>query len=239
MTAKIETIVYIDGYNLYYGRLRNTYNHVNYKWLDLYKLFQSILKAQDPNSEIVKIKYFTAPALGKFASHGNQSSDAQDAYHRALNHLYPDLLEIIMGKHVFAGKPLPAYHPDNPKQPFDKAQRHWVWILEEKMTDVQIALAMYKDVIKGQCSQVVLCSNDSDLQPALQAIRDEKPDFKIGVVMPVSPAKKGQESRRISGSLDDLASWTRHYILDDELQNALLPDKIPTRKKPILKPVHW
>ncbi len=108
MTEKIKTIVYIDGYNLYYGRLRNPQTPLNYKWLDLVKLFQNLLKAQDPNSEIVKVKYFTAPALGKFASHGNQSSDAQDAYHRALNHLYPDLLEIIMGKHVAAAKPLPA-----------------------------------------------------------------------------------------------------------------------------------
>lgn len=238
MTEKTKTIVYIDGYNLYYGRLRNPQTPLNYKWLDLVKLFQNLLKAQDPNSEIVKVKYFTAPALGKFASHGNQSSDAQDAYHRALNYLYPDLLEIIMGKHVAAAKPLPAYNPDTPKA-FDKSQRNWVWVLEEKMTDVQIALAMYKDVIQEKCSQVVLCSNDSDMLPSLQAIREEKPDFKIGVVMPVTPSKKGEESRRISGSLDELATWTRRHLLDDELQQALLPEKIPTKKKPILKPPHW
>ncbi len=236
MTTK--TIVYIDGYNLYYGRLRNPNNPVTYKWLDLVKLFEALLKAQDPNSEIVKINYFTAPALGKFASHGNQSSDAQDAYHRALKHLYPDLLEIIMGKHVAAAKPLPAYFPDNPKA-FDKNQRNWVWVLEEKMTDVQIALAMYKDVMQEKCEQIVLCSNDSDMLPSLQAIREEKPTLKIGIVMPVNPPKKGEESRRISGSLDELATWTRHYILDKELEQALLPEKIPTRKKPILKPLHW
>ena len=74
MTRKIETIVYIDGYNLYYGRLRNS-NNLNFKWLDIVKLFQYILKAQNPNSEIIKIKYFTAPALGKFASHGNKSTE--------------------------------------------------------------------------------------------------------------------------------------------------------------------
>lgn len=238
MTEKTKTIVYIDGYNLYYGCLRNPRNTLNCKWLDLVKLFQRLLNSQDPSSEIVKIKYFTAPALGKFASHGNQSSDAQDAYHRALNHLYPDLIEIIMGKHVAAAKPLPAYSPDNPKA-FDKTERNWVWVLEEKMTDVQIALAMYKDVMREKCSQVVLCSNDSDMLPSLQAIREEKPDFKIGIVMPVSPAKKGEESRRISGSLDELATWTRSYILDNELQQALLPEKIPTKKKPILKPSHW
>ena len=41
MNGIIKTIVYIDGYNLYYGRLRNNSN--NFKWLDIVKLFQSII----------------------------------------------------------------------------------------------------------------------------------------------------------------------------------------------------
>ena len=233
---KIKTIIYIDGYNFYYGRLRNADG--NFKWLDIVKLFQHILQSQDPNSEIVKIKYFTAMALGQFATHGNKSTEAQQAYHRALEVLYPDVLEIILGSHVAAKKRLPTVNPANPNV-FDKTQRSEVWVLEEKKTDVQIALAMYKDVVKRNCQQVVLCSNDSDLEPALQEIREEKPEFKIGVVMPLRPAKKGEDSRRISGSLDALATWTRHYLRDEELQAALLPEKVATNKKPMVKPEHW
>ena len=237
MTEKIKTIVYIDGYNLYYGCLRNNQDS-NFKWLDINKLFGAILKEKSPNSEIVKIKYFTAHALGKFASHGQESSKAQQAYHRALEVLYPNTLEIILGKHVETTKPLPAFNKENP-EPFDKNKRHWVWMIEEKKTDVQIALTMYKDVIKNECDQVVLCSNDSDLEPALNEIRLEKKDFKIGVVMPIRPAKKGEKNRRSSGSLVKSATWTRDYILDEELRASLLPEKIPTHKKPILKPSHW
>jgi len=40
----IRSIVYIDGFNLYYGALRNT----DYKWLDLQTLFQRLL----PNDEV-------------------------------------------------------------------------------------------------------------------------------------------------------------------------------------------
>jgi hypothetical protein len=43
----------------------------------------------------------------------------------------------------------------------------------------------------------------------------------------------------MSGSLDALAIWTRHYIGDDELQAVLLPEKVATRKKPMVKPSHW
>ena len=45
--------VYIDGLNLYYGALRNS----PYRWLDLRKLSQGLLKASD---EVQRIRYFTA-----------------------------------------------------------------------------------------------------------------------------------------------------------------------------------
>ena len=35
-----RTAVYIDGYNLYYGRLR----HTAHKWLDVVALFEAILR---------------------------------------------------------------------------------------------------------------------------------------------------------------------------------------------------
>ena len=55
-----RTIVYIDGYNLYYSRLRGS----PYKWLDLVSLFRNhILHAQMPDAEIAAVKYFTAPAM--------------------------------------------------------------------------------------------------------------------------------------------------------------------------------
>ncbi|MBN3495478.1 hypothetical protein [Vibrio neptunius] len=42
----MKTIVYVDGFNFYYGLLR----HSPYKWLDLVKLFeQELLPMHDPN----------------------------------------------------------------------------------------------------------------------------------------------------------------------------------------------
>ena len=99
---------------------------------------------------------------------------------------------------------------------------------------------MYQDASKGLYDRIILMSNDSDTEPALQAIRQDYPHIIIGVVMPIHPPEQGATlHRRASGSLVNLAHWTVAHITDDQLQKAQLPDKIPTKKQPILKPGHW
>lgn len=62
-----RTTIYIDGYNLYYSRLKGT----SYKWLDIATLFRDcILLPQDPSAEVVAIKFFTAPVKASYARHG-------------------------------------------------------------------------------------------------------------------------------------------------------------------------
>ncbi len=41
-----KTAVYVDGYNLYYGRLRGS----PFKWLDLPVLFDALLRTQEPRT---------------------------------------------------------------------------------------------------------------------------------------------------------------------------------------------
>jgi hypothetical protein len=48
----MKTVVYVDGFNLYYGAVKET----PYKWLNIHKLCQLLL----PKNQIIKIKYFTA-----------------------------------------------------------------------------------------------------------------------------------------------------------------------------------
>ena len=53
-----------------------------------------------------------------------------------------------------------------------------VWQLEEKETDVNIALGMYRAACRAdqlQIGQIVLVSGDTDLAPALAAIRQDFP----------------------------------------------------------------
>lgn len=225
----MKTIIYIDGYNLYYGAVHGS----PYKWLDIVKLFQSICNEQEPLSKIAAVKFFTAPVKAKVSTHGDSSVSSQNNYHKALNSLYPEILEIINGSFMQERGLLPRY-----QKPLNKNDKLEVWRLEEKKTDVNIALHMYRDVIKREAEQFVLVSNDSDLVPALEFIKEENIDITVGSVIPRRKVK-GSKSRTTSKEISDLSHWTRKYILDSELENAQLPDMVPSRKKPAYKPDYW
>ena len=99
------TNIYIDGYNLYYSRLKGT----AFKWLDLVKLFRDqIVMQQDPGAQVLSIKFFTAPVKASYARHGQASEHAQTQYHRALLATHPDLIQIVKGFHIFQPTALPA-----------------------------------------------------------------------------------------------------------------------------------
>jgi len=227
-----RTIIYIDGYNLYYSRLKGT----PYKWLDAVVLFRDvILRQQDPQAEVVAVKFFTSPVKASYARHGQASEHAQTQYHRALSAKYPELIQIIKGFHIFQPTSLPQYHDGRPA---DKGAVLPVWLIEEKQTDVNIALHAYRDALRMDCSQLVICSNDSDLEPAMRMIRDDVPSATMGLVMPLR--ERSLQSGQISNKrLTNLAHWVRHHILDAELMQAQLPLNIPTNKKPASKPGHW
>lgn len=52
---KQRVIVYIDGFNFYYG-LRKDVRWKKYYWLDIVKLFEMFMR---PNQELVAVKYFS------------------------------------------------------------------------------------------------------------------------------------------------------------------------------------
>lgn len=231
--AKLSrTTIYIDGYNLYYSRLKGT----PYKWLDLAALFRDrILRVQDPAAAVDTIKFFTAPIKAAYARHGEASAQAQTQYHRALRARHPQLLEIIQGFHVFEPSALPRY--ESGRAPI-KNEVSPVWLIEEKQTDVNIALHVYRDAVLGHAEQLVICSNDSDLEPALRMVRADAPAVRIGLVMPLRDTSSAT-GKVPNKRLTDLAHWVRRYIQDDELARAQLPANVPTRKKPACKPAHW
>ncbi|MEM9102610.1 MAG: NYN domain-containing protein [Pseudomonadota bacterium] len=164
----MKTIAYIDGYNLYYGCLRNS----RYKWLNLHKLFDTIINIQNPDSELQKIKYFTSDVKARYSTHGQLAQQAQTRYHNALLKCCPNI-EIIKGYHTENISPLPTFQEG---EALDRTQTTKVWRLEEKQTDVNIALEMYRDAIKSEAQQIVVVSNDTDLEPALKMIRNDLND---------------------------------------------------------------
>lgn len=228
-----RTALYIDGYNFYYSRLKGT----PYKWLDLIALFRDrILLPQDPGTKLVAVKYFTSPVKAKYARHGKASEEAQTQYLRALNARHTGLIEVIQGFHIFEPSSLPIYREgENPS----KADVARVWMIEEKQTDVNIALNLYRDAVRGEFDQVVVCSSDSDMEPALRMIREDVPAVKVGVILPLRGGDAEGKPAPANKRLLPHAHWVRHYIRDDELQASQLPQNVQTKKKPASKPPHW
>ena len=224
----MKTIVYIDGFNLYFGALKNT----PYKWLDIVQLFSRICNDQEPQSNIVAVKFFTAPVKAKIASSGLIAVKSQESYHKALRTLYPETFEVIQGYFQVEKREFPRF-----LKPIEKGNRVAVWKMEEKKTDVNIAIEMLTDSMEG-IEQVVLVSNDTDLVPALERIKKLFPEVKKAVVIPRKEVKE-QKTRPANNELLSASDWTRNHITEKELQEAQLPEYIPTKKKTVFKPKYW
>ena len=103
----MKTIVYIDGFNLYYGAVKGT----PYKWLNLLALCKFLL----PKNEIIRIKYFTALVTAR--PNDPDQPNRQQLYLRALRTI-PGL-EIIYGhflEHVIM-MPLAIPHQEGKSTP--------------------------------------------------------------------------------------------------------------------------
>lgn len=228
----LKTIVYIDGYNFYFGLLKNT----AYKWLDVVGLVKHICHIQNPEFDVIAVKFFTAPVITRVSSKGDKAGQAQNAYLKALTARHSDTLEIIQGYYILEKGFLPKYNT-----PIVKEDRVAVWRLEEKQTDVNIALHIYRDVTFNKCQQVVLVSSDSDLEPALKFCKQDYPNIQIGLILPrPKPIEtESLKNRPQNKTLSVLSNWTRAYILEEELKKFQFPDKVPTHKKPAIKPDYW
>ena len=82
-----RTIVYVDGFNLYYGLLRH---NAACKWLDLWKLSKSLVS---PDNDIIAVKYFTSRV--NYDPRNPSSKEHQEIYLRALQKI--GTVEIVEG----------------------------------------------------------------------------------------------------------------------------------------------
>jgi uncharacterized LabA/DUF88 family protein len=213
LPKRSRTVVYIDGFNLYYGALKGT----PHKWLDLQKYFTMLR----PADSIEAIKYFTALVSGPKRLH-------QEAYLRALATL-PNV-EITVGK--FKKKRFQCLHTT-----CSHAGDRFFDALEEKRTDVNIAVAMVDDAYQDRCDQFVLVSGDSDLVPAIGIIRSRFPSKKITVYVPHIPAPNN--TRGFAVELRTAAHAHRNLPLNI-LKLAQFPAQLPDgHSGTIYKPPAW
>lgn len=148
------TIVYVDGFNLYYGALRKT----PHRWLDIDKLCTLLL----PKNQIVQIKYFTALVSAR-PSDPDQPV-RQQTYLRALSTL--PKVSVHLGHFLSHVVTMPvAVQPGHP-QTYVKVIK-----TEEKGSDVALATELVNDAHLGNFEAAVLITNDSDLLPPIKIVR--------------------------------------------------------------------
>ena len=218
----MRTIAYIDGYNLYYGLLRKS----QYKWLDVYTLFRD--HALNQSSDLVEVRYYTAPMLGKM-SDDLESPIRQRRYLQALRKMHPIGLTLIEGR-IVASTPFQRLIRPIPEAPH--LQKVQVLDFNEKKTDVNIASDMINGAWLKTYDQAVLCSNDSDLEGALRSIKEYHPHIRIGLVAPIS----GDDPRKISSDLARFSDWKK-ILSTTHLSRSQLPDRIPSSH--LSKPAAW
>jgi hypothetical protein len=199
------------------------------------KLFKEhILTTQGPQAEIVKLKFFTAPVKASYSKRGPDAVIAQNHYLRALQASYPSKVEIIMGFHLFQHTALPRYIEGVEA---NKNNMSPVWLIEEKQTDVQIAMHIYRDAMLRDYEQLVVCTNDSDLEPCLKFVKEDRPETKLGLVTPLP--HRGYLPSTSNQRLVQYSDWTRRYIREEELAASQLKPVVTTKRKPARKPPHW
>lgn len=152
-----RVIVYIDGFNLYFG-MRSQYN--NTRWLNIKELAQNIVTE---NEELIEVQYFTS-----MVSNDPGKEKRQRTYISAL-----ETTDISIFYGHYKTKPKSCH-----KCGFTWSQ------YEEKMTDVNIATNMIINAMEDKFDKAILVSGDSDLVPPIKAVLTNFPKKEVIVGFP-------------------------------------------------------
>ena len=204
--------VYVDGFNLYYGCLKNT----RYRWLDLNALCHLML----PNDHINKIKYYTAKISAR--PHDPDQPVRQQTYLRALQTL-PNV-EIIYG-HFLTSIIRARLAQTMPGLPATVE----VIKTEEKGSDVNLATHLLHDGHLNRFETAVVVSNDSDLLEPIKIVINEL-TLPVGVLCPYS--------KNPSRQLLNNATFFKH-IRPNQLAACQFPLSLTDRNGTFTKPARW
>ena len=172
--SKNRVIVYIDGFNLYFGM--QDAGIENSKWLNIKSLIESYLTH---NQELIEIKYFTSRITNQPGKQKRQTT--------YLEALETSGVTIIYG--LYKAKDIEC----------NNCGHNWS-VSNEKMTDVNIATHLLLDAFEDKYDTAILISGDSDLVPPVKAIHKHFNKKTVSVFFPpnrhnvtVAGAAKGSQ----------------------------------------------
>ena len=163
LTDMKKTLVYIDGYNLYYGLLKES---PGAKWLNPHALVAAMFKEEH---EICSIKFFTARI--RTYPHDIAAEERQKIYLQAL--VAFGGVEIVEGFYSKKKTWLPHVSKKCKVCEESNAGMAHVVKLEEKRSDVNLAVAALVDAVRSDADCFVLVTGDSDQAGTVYALRHE------------------------------------------------------------------
>jgi uncharacterized LabA/DUF88 family protein len=211
----IRTNVYVDGFNLYYGAVRNT----PYRWLDLQKLSQGLLKSR---YEVNRIRYFTARVTPRPSD--ASVTERQSTFLRALSTI--PALSIHLGLFLTSQTVMPKA---------DGTGFVRVLKTEEKGSDVNLASFLLLDAFDGDYEAALLISNDSDLVLPIEEAR-RRFAVTIGVACPVY-ARGRWPNRELVAAADFNVNITRKRR--KLLRESQFPEELSDSQGTFRKPLAW
>src|SRR3989338_1426317 len=155
-----KVICFIDGFNLYHALDDHPEWH-KYKWLNLRKLTQCFVTTQDSVEDVYFFTAVTRWSLEKTQRHEN--------YIKALE---SKGIKTVLGR--FASRDIKCFYCG---RTFQK--------IEEKQTDVNIAIKMLELAHANAYDVALLISADSDLGASIEAVRKAFPDKQIKMIIPI------------------------------------------------------
>jgi len=184
--------VFIDGFNVYHA-LDGNPAWGKFKWLDYAALARCYIGGRDT---LVGVYLFTS-----LATWNNEKVKRHMTYLRALR---TRGVEVIMGKFKRKDRICRA----TCKQAFQT--------FEEKLTDVNIAVRLFKGAYLDEYDRAILITGDTDIVPAVRAVRELFVGKQIGVVVPI-----GRRSEELKRECDF------HFrIREEHLRRCQLPDVV-------------
>ncbi|MEI6507670.1 MAG: NYN domain-containing protein [Bacteroidota bacterium] len=155
---KERVVVYIDGFNLYFGMREAGFD--NCRWLNLKALVQNLLHT---NQTLVDIYYFT--------SRVSNNPDKQKRQSTYIDALESEGIIVVYG---------------NYQDGTEECKRCGnIWrIAKEKMTDVNIATSIIIHAFQNKYDAAMLISGDSDLVPPIKSVHENFNNKRVFVVFP-------------------------------------------------------
>lgn len=202
---------YFDGFNFYNGLKERAVIYPkwkNYYWIDFVALCKEFIQ----NSELVFVKYFTAPPSN------NLQRSRQSALFSANRILNPEKFITINGNYQF-------------KKIKCRKCKSMFEHLEEKRTDVNIAVTMLLDCFNDKVDTLILISADSDQVPNIEAIKTNFPKKNIKIYFP--PNRNSAELRSLIHHVVHLENN------EDKFKASIMPTKVQVGEKIYTRPETW